>query len=308
MEYLEAVPWTAENKHEIRASIMSLQLPASPDLAARLSPAVYDPNFNPLIIMENYLSGLLSLVSRGASEKVREITKKAVRDNKQFNISRAFAALNKSLLLKELHKNLEFVKSQLDNLCSGRRWHQIIDASSALSWLLDEMFALQIAEEAVKVFSEKKDLSYLMLKEAVNNPFSQSLFSILVRLLEALRIGEVVCPRSVRLSLLTTWLPVILAPDYEYILKDTKVGNNLEQGLRALVVTLPIPEQEQVFKLWTNSFQKGEKTWLDLSAAFDMWCYKLRVAQSEKEHRVSSEGGDTASVASSVVKEDSSSA
>ena len=54
-----------------------------------------------------------------------------------------------------------------------------------------------------------------------------------------------ICPRSVRLSLVTTWLPVIvkLVQDYVHSIKGNELHSIMEEGLSALVGTLPIAYQ-----------------------------------------------------------------
>lgn len=285
MQYLEAIPWTTESESQIQSSIMSLQLQVPPDLAVRLSTHACTPDFKPVNTMGEILSELLSLVSNEAPPKARDITKRVLRANDQLSISPAFADVNKLALFKELKSNLELVKSQLQKFASLFAWncHQIDVASSAMCWLLDEIFVLQIADMAVKMFAEEQDLAQLMVTRPHRNPFTETLFSILVRLLLALQIGEVICPRSVRLSLVTTWLPVIakLAQD-EHFIKNNELHNSLEEGLSALVGTLPIADQEQVFKIWISACLK-RRAWPDLSTAFDLWCDKLRQAQNEKD-------------------------
>ncbi|XP_057865203.1 BTB/POZ domain-containing protein At1g63850 isoform X2 [Cryptomeria japonica] len=285
MQYLEAVPWSAENEHQIRASIMSLQLHLSPDLAVRLSTSGCVQDFNPLNTMGEILSELLSLVSNGASSKAREITKRVLHDNMQITTSPTFADVNKSALFRELQNNLDIVKSQLCKFANYFSWnsYQISIASSALCWLLDEMFALEIADMAVKMIAEEQELAQLVVSRIYQNPFTETLFKILVRLLRALQIGQVICQRSVRLSLVKTWLPVIakLTHDDEYLIKDNELHNSLEEGMSSLVTTLPMADQEQIFKIWISSCLRSKKAWPDLSTAFDMWCNKLRQAQCE---------------------------
>eukprot|EP01018_Ginkgo_biloba_P012124 Gb_02110 [translate_table: standard] len=287
MEYLEAVPWTAENESQIRTSVSALQIQTSSDLAARLCTPECVPDCKPVNIMGEILSELLSLVSNGAPPKAREITKRVLQANDQLNTSPLFADVNKSALFKELQSNLELLKSQLRKFANFFSWnsHQINVASSALRWLLDELFTLQIADMAVKMFAEEQDLAQLMVTRIYQNPFTETLFSILVRLLQALQNGEVICPRSVRLSLVTTWLPVIakLTHDDEYFIKDNELHSGLEEGLSALVGTLPMADQEQIFKIWISACLKCRKAWPDLSMAFDLWCNKLRQAQNEKD-------------------------
>lgn len=118
MQYLEAIPWTAESESEIRSSIMSLQLQLSPDLAVRLSTHGCTPDFKPVNTMGEILRELLSLVSNGAPAKARDIAKRVLRANDHLSISPAFADVNKLALFQELQSNLELVKSQLRKFAS----------------------------------------------------------------------------------------------------------------------------------------------------------------------------------------------
>ena len=93
-----------------------------------------------------------------------------------------------------------------------------------------------------------------------------------------------ICPRSVCLSLVTTWLPIIvkLIQDGVHSIKGNELHSILEEGLSALVGTLPIADQEQVFKIWISACLK-RIAWPDLSTSFDLWCDKIRKAQDEKD-------------------------
>jgi hypothetical protein len=90
----------------------------------------------------------------------------------------------------------------------------------------------------------------------------------------------------VRLGLVTTWLPVIakLGNDGGYNFgKDSELQKSLEDGLGAVVETLPIVDQEMIFKIWIGACLKCRVVWPDLSKAFDAWCGKLRQAQQEAD-------------------------
>lgn len=168
-------------------------------------------------------------------------------------------------------------------------------ACSALRWLLDELFALQIADVAVKMFSEEQELAQLMVSRIYNNPLTETLFHILVRMLQALQKGEVVSPRPVRLAMVTTWLPVVAKLSNhadDSFDKDNELKRSLEGGLGALVVTLPMLDQEMIFKIWIGACLKCRKAWPDLSDAFHSWCSKLRQQQEtnteiDKSHVIS---------------------
>eukprot|EP00252_Welwitschia_mirabilis_P019391 TRINITY_DN4470_c0_g1_i1.p1 TRINITY_DN4470_c0_g1~~TRINITY_DN4470_c0_g1_i1.p1 ORF type:complete len:441 (+),score=64.63 TRINITY_DN4470_c0_g1_i1:489-1811(+) len=290
MRYIESVPWSIEEECRIRSVLASLQIQVPPDISARLSisPGSTNNDFKPVEIMGEILGELLALVSNGAPSKAREIIRGVLRANDQPDTPRAFANVNKRTIFKELQSNVEIIKTQLRKFANFFSWnsHQITVANAAIRWLLEELFALGIAEMAVKMFSEEQELAQLMVTRIYQNPFTDTLYSILVRLLQALKSGEVVCAKSIRLSLVVTWLPVIakLTQDDEYQMKDNGLHNSLEEGLSALVSTLPMIDQEQVFKIWISSCLKSSRrAWPDLSLAFDSWCDKLRQVQSEKE-------------------------
>ena len=84
-----------------------------------------------------------------------------------------------------------------------------------------------------------------------------------------------------RLSLVTTWLPLIVKiVQYDVdSIKGNELQSILEEGLSALVGTLPIADQEQVFKICISACLK-RIAWPDLSTNFDLWCDKLRNAQN----------------------------
>ncbi len=191
--------------------------------------------------------------------------------------------------------------------------NQVTIACSALRWLFDELFALQIADVAVRMLSEEQELAQLMVSRIYQNPFTETLFHILVSILQALQRGEVLSPRPVRLALITTWLPVVakLGNDggLDNFGKDTvtaQLHTSLEDGLGAVVETLPMADQEMIFKIWIAVCLKCRKAWPDLSEAFDSWCSKLRLAQRESEVHMIQEASAKSSEANcaAVVKRD----
>lgn len=287
LDFLESVPWTPQQEIDIRSCISSLHLHVSPDLAARLFPQNV-PERAPVDIMKDVLGELLSLVSNGAPQKARDITDRVLQANVQASASPTFASVNEMALLKELHNNLDLLKSQLRKFASFFSWslHQVQVASSALRWLLDELFVLQIADIAVKIIAEEEDLAQLMVSRIYQNPFTETLFRILVRMLRALQSGEVIISRSVRLTLVRTWLPVVakLSGDFEDLVKDNELRFNLEEGLCVIVGTLPVVDQEEIFKIWIGTCLNCKRAWPDLSAAFDSWCNKLRQVQQVQDN------------------------
>lgn len=294
MDYLDSMPWSKQNELDIRALFASLYLKPSADLAARLCIVENVPNCKPVEIMKEVLGDLLTLVTNGAPPKARDITQRVLFDNAKPSCSLAFSKVNEITLYKELEENLEQLKIQLRKFVNFFTWnsHQVTVASSATRWILEEMFALQLADMVVKMFSEEQELAQLMVLRIYQNPFTETLFFILVRILEAIQTGLVVAPRTVRLSLVTIWLPVIakLGNDGDNDFgKEYELQKSLENGFCIITDTLPLIDQEVIFKIWIASCLRSRKAWPDLSKVFEMWCEKLRQAQKEKELLVASE-------------------
>ncbi|KAL3677669.1 hypothetical protein R1sor_020625 [Riccia sorocarpa] len=286
MRYLESVPWPPGQESVIRSCVSNLHLQPSEDLRARLCEPEGIHDVKPVDIMQGVLGELLTLVTNGAPSKAREITERVLLANVQSSTSSAFANVNEVVLFKELQGNLEILKVQLRKFANFFSWngHQLNVACSALRWILDELFTLHIADEAVRMFSEEKELAQLMVLRIYQNPFTETLFFILVRMLQALQKGEVLSPRSVRLTLLTTWLPVVakLGNDNDSFGHE-ETQKNLEDGLGAVVETLPMVDQEIIFRIWIGACLKSRRSWPDLSEAFELWCNKLRQAHRETD-------------------------
>lgn len=301
MCFLEAVPWTSEDEIAIRTSSSTLHLQVTSDLAARLCTFGSIPGCKPIEIMKDVLGDLLSIVSNGISPKARDITKRVLQTNAEFP---AFAAVNEMALLKELHNNLDLLKVHLRKFANSLSWnaHLVNIASSALCWVIHELFVLNIADVAVKTFAEEKELAQVMISRPYRNPFTDTLFSILVLMLQALQSGEVIISRSVRLSLVKTWLPAVaeLVNDSDDVVKLKESHYDLEKGLCTIIGTLPLVDQLEIFQTWIGTCLKGRKGWPDLSAAFDFWCDKLRQAQQQEGKEGDFLVDDTASVARAI--------
>lgn len=145
-----------------------------------------------------------------------------------------------------------------------------------IRWLWDKLFTYQIADAAVKMFSEDQEIAQLFMTRTAK-PFTKDLYHILVPILEALLKGEVVSPRSVRLGLVKTWLPVV--PKF-CLGQDDQLARSFEKSLQDMVETLPIVDQMMIFKIWIKNCFNTKKVWPDLSEAFTSWCRKLYEADN----------------------------
>jgi hypothetical protein len=149
-----------------------------------------------------------------------------------------------------------------------------------IRWLWDKLVTYQITDAAVKMLSEDQEIAQLFMGRAAN-PFPKDLYHILVSILEALLKGELVLPRSVRLGLVKTWLPVVpklcLGQDDQC---GKALARRFENSLQDVVETLPIVDQMMIFMIWIQNCFKTENVRPDLSEAFTSWCRKLHEADN----------------------------
>eukprot|EP01018_Ginkgo_biloba_P038953 Gb_33960 [translate_table: standard] len=296
MHYLQAVRWTSEENVQIRALVAALQLHPSPDLAARLGVSECGAACEHVKVMEEILGELLYLVSNGAPPRTLEITERIILANLDVNSPRALADVTMLALLKEILNNIDALKIQLRSLGQiyyGNNAEKFTVVSFALQWLLRPMLSLQVFETAVATFAEEHDLAQVLLNSPPRHPFIATLLDILVTMLHSLGNGVVICSRSVRLSFLTTWLPVIQKLTNDRRNNEVKFPANLVEGLRDVIETLPLIDQKQIYKAWINACLKPSKANPDLSMSFESWYNNLRQVHHQTEVSIKSDASKT---------------
>eukprot|EP01018_Ginkgo_biloba_P038948 Gb_33963 [translate_table: standard] len=282
MAYLEGVRWTPLEHVQIRDSLSALQINPQPDLAARLCTSKGEY----LKIMEEVLSKMLSLISNGAPQCTWDITQKIIAANIAANSSDALVDMTFAAILQETQSNIDIIASQLRRiqLFDSKSSQKMCVAKSSVGWFLVQCTGRKSGiQRSVKMFAHQLDLAQAILGRAqAYNPFTETLLDILDGTANVMGNGDVICPRSVRLSFITTWLPVIrkLGEDDG---KNAKVHANLVEGLTALIETLPLVDQKQIFQLWMHGCLKSSSAHPDLGSAFESRYAKLRKAHCESQ-------------------------
>eukprot|EP01018_Ginkgo_biloba_P038930 Gb_20507 [translate_table: standard] len=209
MEYLEAVRWTPLEHVQIRDSLSALQINPQPDLAARLCTSKGEY----LKIMEEVISKLLSLISNGAPQCTWGSTQKIISANIAANSSDALVDMTFTAILQETQSKIDIIASQLRRIqhFDSKSSQKIRVAKSAVGWFVVQCTGRKSGiQRSVKMFAHQLDLAQAILGRALGyNPFTETLLDILDGMANVMGNGDVICRRSIRLSFITTWLPVI---------------------------------------------------------------------------------------------------
>ncbi|KAH9319546.1 hypothetical protein KI387_021315 [Taxus chinensis] len=265
MEYLAAVRWTTREESQIRAVLSSLELQTFPDLTVRLDKLNCD---NYLEMLEKSAKEMLSFIFQGnwfwaRKQDERETICKYLKDKCDGNSSPEIADLCKRVFYEEYVANIECFKSP----GSGESVRE--NAVSALRWLL-EMFKgwdTNTYEAALKRFFEDEELAKNIASRATVQQ-REDAFKIFLGYLKAVANAKVITTRAFRLSLLQTWMPVVVD-----MITDSKLMESIEVEVIKVVETVPLSDQMSIYNVWTHAYTNNKKK--GFSKIFNWWFEKL---------------------------------
>ncbi|BBH09408.1 hypothetical protein Prudu_021895 [Prunus dulcis] len=251
LRFLEAVPWTQDEETRVLALIPHLSEDEAKDLMARVSGA---PDSS-----EEMLYGLILAVTHNQSMAfVKAFVAKLLREFGSRELvervmDRAFQTTFK--VVKEAMEEYTSpgVRGNHDETEAIQRinLHTAMTNGKHLLWLVERMIELQVAESAVKEWSEQPaftaDLQRAFRDDAWRN-IVPSLPSVLLRctsrLVNAVATGTILVAAQVRKKLVKDWLPVLI------VCKDNNASPltpsnkplylDLEETFLRIISTLPM--------------------------------------------------------------------
>lgn len=300
VEYLEGVPWEEEEEEEILQTIPALGPTASPVLA-RIQPVDQAPVLRLFLSAIRFAmslppSSLLDLKYSTQEQVEYMLTedddaplvaacdeiKFEIRERMKRLLSR-FNTLLESLssVLNEPHfeaKKFDLLQSYLSDLSWACQICGKLEMMRDLvnSWLEVSTTVLKIMEEA----SFKIEMVEIKLK----------VIEVATKVLEAIGYGIVVLPTAKRLDTVKLWLPFARATkpvidaasataDNEDSLRlkvDCEMWQNLESAFVSIILALPSGDQAEILTEWLGD---EHINYPDLTNAFEVWCYRSKVAQ-----------------------------
>ncbi|XAR69831.1 hypothetical protein NMG60_11001559 [Bertholletia excelsa] len=297
VDYLEAVPWEEAEEEEILRVIPSMGSQAEPILA-RLQPV------NAAIIVSIFLSAIRFAMSSPslsmtdlkvsaqeqleymltedddaplltADEKMKSVVKECVKSllSRFNNLIQSLLCVPKDSVLEE--RDIQLFHSYLTDLS----WACQILAK------LDMMRELVIcwteaSENIVKIVGQSSEAEVLETKVKV--------IEITAKILEAIGYGTVTLPTAKRLHAVKVWLPFVRAmkplidsastsvEDGMALKIDGELWQSLESVFVLIILALPSADQAEILTEW---LENEHIHYPDLTEAFEVWCYRSKVAK-----------------------------
>ncbi|KAK6944123.1 BTB/POZ domain [Dillenia turbinata] len=298
VDYLEAVPWEEAEEEEILRIIPGMGSQAAPILA-RLQPVnlaaivaiflaavrfatsspppmLHDLKCSAQEQLEYMLTEDDDAPLLTADDEIKSEVRECVR-----KLMGRFTKLLESLLCEPKDSFPETQKMQLFQ-----------SYLSDLSWACQILTKLEAAREFICKWLEASDkIVKAVDTESANTLMLETKLKVIEvasRVLEAVGYGTVILPTAKRLLMVKVWLPFVRATkplsesapaedeDGKVLKLDDEVWQSVESAFVSLVVALPSGEQAEILTEWLSS---KHIRYPDLTEAFEVWCYRSKVAK-----------------------------
>ncbi|KAL3536029.1 hypothetical protein ACH5RR_004490 [Cinchona calisaya] len=295
VEYLEAVPWEESEEEEILKIIPSMGSQVEPILA-RLQPV------NHTAVLKIFLSALQFATSSPPSHM--NDLKTSAQEQLEYMLTEDDDApllsgdegikFEVQQCIKRIFMKFKYlVESVLcdrQELVSETREMQLLHL-----YLIDFSWGYQILAklECVKDFA----YSWVELSESIINVVSLmnpmvvtklKVLEVTAKVIEAIGYGNVVLPTTKRFHMVKVWLPfarvmkslmdtISVDDENDLTLKfDGELWQSLELAFVSLILTLPSGDQAEILTQWLAC---EHIQYPDLTEAFEVWCYRSKVAK-----------------------------
>ncbi|KAL2481721.1 BTB/POZ domain-containing protein [Abeliophyllum distichum] len=297
VDYLEAVPWEEAEEEEILKIIPGMGAQAEPVLA-RLRPV------NPLAIVRIFLSAIRFATSSPRSSM--NDLKTSAQEQLEYMLTEDDDAplLTADDEIKlEVRQCVNRLSSRFVNLVQslvGDIQESVAESEKMelfQSYLSDLLWASQILAKLESL----RDFVYSWVETSENivevvehacpegelTEAKLKVLEVTAKVFEAIGYGTVILPTRKRLHMIKVWLPFVRVvkfsidsvtsdDDKNLLLKiDGELWQSLESAFVSIVLTLPSGNQAEILTEW---LENKHIRYPDLTEAFEVWCYRSKVA------------------------------
>ncbi|XP_022972524.1 BTB/POZ domain-containing protein At3g05675-like [Cucurbita maxima] len=281
VRFLEAVPWTDEEEKRVMGLIPFLQEEESRELLARVSPGRNDS-------CDEMLQGLILAAIHNYPNMafVKAFVAKLLKD---FS-SRESA---KRVLKRAFEMSLKVVKESLEEYSSPNfrgdhneteaiqrlNLHTAMTNAKHLSWVVERMIELRVADVAVDAWSEQASFTADLQRafrddgwRGIVPGFPSVLLRCTSKLANAVAAGSILATKQVRKKFVKHWLPVLLVcKDHSPLLSSNKnLCIELEETFLRIISTLPLSDAQELLQQCL-SFIRNVDDCPHLFKAFNTW-------------------------------------
>ncbi|XP_060196552.1 BTB/POZ domain-containing protein At3g05675 isoform X2 [Lycium barbarum] len=297
VDYLEAVPWEEAEEEEILNTIPGMG--SNTELVlARLQPV------NPTAVMKIFLAALQFATSSPPSP-LNDL-KNTAQEQLEYMLTEdddaPLLTADEKIKLEVMRcvQNLfdrfkSLVESLLcdlqESISDPGKMQSLHSCLTDLLWACQILGKLEINRDFVCSWTELsvKVLTIVQQKDAENEILKTKLkvLEVTTKVLEAVGYGVVVLPTVKRLHMVKLWLPFVrtvkplvdsvMETEDDITLKvDGDIWQSLESAFVAIILTLPSVDQADILTEW---FENQQIWYPDLTEAFEVWCYRSKVAK-----------------------------
>ncbi|KAL1826748.1 hypothetical protein ACET3Z_005160 [Daucus carota] len=291
LEYLEAVPWSAEEEDMVVSELGQLQL--NSPLNHVLQRVSTEPTTS--LRSDDISSILLSGVLQGKDDKARREMKSLLSRLLKDDISSPSNHQNKLDISKDAlytlcHTCLSSLILCLSEAASaddikqdrGVLMGEIAREADNLLWIVDILIDKEMGDDFVKLWADQKELAILHSKIPII--YRHEISRITAQLCIAIGRGHILVPKDARYSLLSTWLEA-LYDDFGWMRRASRSIDRklIEDGLSHTILTLALPQQQAILLNWFDRFLNKGDDCPNIQRAFEVWWRRTFIRQYAPE-------------------------
>ncbi|KAL9230612.1 hypothetical protein vseg_005942 [Gypsophila vaccaria] len=300
VQYLESVPWEESEEEEILRTIPNMGPSVNPILS-RLQPV------DPATIFRIFLSALrLAMSSPPPSLKdlktsAQEQLEYMLTDDDDAPLLTACDKVKLEVrectktLLSNFSSLLESLMEDKTTISKTVKFELLKSHLSDLSWACQISSKLDIMRDLVTFWSDVSSTLVRILEdessitETVEIKFKT--IEVSTKIIEAIGYGHVILPTAKRLHMVNIWLPFARATkpiidassndiedddDNAKQRTDSDIWQTLESAFISIILALPSDYQADILSEWLGN---QHIQYPDLTEAFEVWCYRSKVAK-----------------------------
>ncbi|CAH9109079.1 unnamed protein product [Cuscuta epithymum] len=282
LEYLEAVPWHSEEEEKVVTLLNELHLSdsASEDVLQRI--AVSNPSTSSPVGTDEVFLKLFASVLQAKDDKARKEMKtmisRLLKDDstdvpQEILYHICHECLNSLLIsLSEAPSVDENMKDR------GAIMGRIAREADNVHWVADILIERKMGDEFVILWANQKEVASLHSKTPTM--YRHHISRITSQLCVAIGRGNILVPKGARYELLVTWLEAL----YEDFGWMSRAGRSIdkkevEDGLSQTVLTLPLPQQQEIMLSWFKRFLNKGDDCPNMRKAFEVWWRRAFINQ-----------------------------
>ncbi|VFR03270.1 unnamed protein product [Cuscuta campestris] len=271
LEYLEAAPWSPEEEEKVATLFSELHLSDS-EATDVLQRIVSEPSTSPRPdeIFLKLFSGVLQAKDEKARREMKTAMSGLLSDESTDISPEILHHICRECLDSLLVCAYEALGVDESNKDRGAIMGAVAREADNVHWVVGILIDRKIGDEFVHLWADQKELAALHPK--IPTMYRHDISRITSQLCVAIGRGSVLVPKGTRYALLATWLEA-LYEDFGWMSRAGRLTdkNVVEDGLSQTVLTLPLPQQQEIMLRWFQRFLDKGDDCPNIHKAFQVW-------------------------------------